>query len=472
MCLSIRFGSFGGFAWCCASLVAIAGCSGDFDDYRPAPSSAGGAGEGGSPGVSGGQGVSGGAPAGGGNGTGGASGAGSSGGPGGQTPAPISIAAGASHTCAQLGDGTVRCWGSNDEGQLGDGTNEPRLTPVPVLQSSGGAPLTGVRSLALSGGLSRGHSCALMNGGDVRCWGNNDFGQLGDGTTTLRLTPISVRTSKDGAPLTDVLALAPGDFHTCVLMNGGEIRCWGSNQFGQLGDGTTEPRLSPVPVLASPGGPPLQGVVALSTKASRSCARLSGGDVRCWGLNQGGQLGDGTNTHQLTPVPVKLSSGEPLTGAQALALGYFFSCVQGSAGDVLCWGDNPYGQLGDGTIARRLTPGPVLTSPQGAPLAGAQSLELGFDHGCVRLDGGVRCWGANSAGQVGDGTTNNRTTPVAVTSAEGPPLTNVQALALGGYHSCALLDGGEVRCWGRNDRGQLGDGTTAFRLTPLLIAVP
>jgi alpha-tubulin suppressor-like RCC1 family protein len=202
--------------------------------------------------------------------------------------------------------GETRCWGDNFRGQLGNGTLQDEYIPVLVLQWPGGPPLSGVQALALAGW----QSCALLTNGEARCWGNNYGGQLGDGTAhNTRLTPVSVLQSPGGPPLTSVQALSLGNSHSCALLTSGEARCWGINNTGELGDGTTTERLTPVPVLVSPGGPPLSGVQALTLGDWHSCALLTSGDVRCWGGNGDGQLGDGTTTDQLKPVPVLFPSG-------------------------------------------------------------------------------------------------------------------------------------------------------------------
>jgi alpha-tubulin suppressor-like RCC1 family protein len=220
------------------------------------------------------------------------------------------LALGGVHSCALLPGGEVRCWGSNSYGQLGNGATtgvvEGVTSPVPVLSSPGGPPLTGVQEVALGSY----HSCAQFSGGEVRCWGKNEYGQLGDGTTINRLTPVPVLQWAGGPPLTDVHSLSLGYKHSCAVLNGGEARCWGSNDSGLLGDGTTRRRLTPVPVLQWYDGPPLSGVQALAS-SGHTCAWLGGSDVRCWGNNYYGQLGDGTTTDQLTPVPVRQAPGDP-----------------------------------------------------------------------------------------------------------------------------------------------------------------
>ncbi|HEU4411388.1 MAG TPA: hypothetical protein VFS43_39420 [Polyangiaceae bacterium] len=183
-----------------------------------------------------------------GNGPGGSGGTGGQGGggAGGGVPVVSQVAVGGDHSCAIAGNREVHCWGRNDRGQLGDGTTTTRLTPVPVLEAPGGPPLTGVQALA----LGHQHSCALRTSGEARCWGRNDDGQLGDGTTVDRLTAVPVLEAPGGAPLTGVQALALGTLHSCALRTSGEARCWGYNYFGQLGDGTQgTDRLTPVPVV-------------------------------------------------------------------------------------------------------------------------------------------------------------------------------------------------------------------------------
>lgn len=379
------------------------------------------------------------------------------------------IATGGFHSCALVENGEVRCWGSNSAGQLGDGTTTKQLTPVPVLTSPGGSPLTGARALV----TGHGHSCVLIGDGEVHCWGWNSFGQLGDGTSTNRMNPAPVLTSPGGAPLGKVQALTLGFAHTCGLLDSGEVRCWGWNEDKQLGDGTTTNRKYPVPVLSGPGGPPFGDAQALGLSiAEHTCALLNSSEVRCWGDNGYGQVGDGTfglPNYRAYPVPVVQSpGGAPLKSVKALALGASHTCVLHSDEKVRCWGMNNRGQVGDGTSIERHTPVLVLASPDGPPFSGVRALALGGWHSCALVGESVRCWGENAFGQVGDGTTDDRKNPVPLLeSPGGPPLAGVQAMAASFQHSCARLADGSVRCWGSNLAGQLGDGTTTERHTPV-----
>lgn len=291
------------------------------------------------------------------------------------------------HSCALLSGGTVKCWGFNGLGQLGHGFGGGSRTPVSVVG------LSGVTAIAV--GSYQPHSCALLSSGMVKCWGANYNGSLGDGTVEVRRTPVSV------IGLSGVTAITAGDDHSCALLSSGTVKCWGDNSDGQLGDGTVEVRTSPVSV------PGLVGVIALDTGRSHSCAVLSGGTVKCWGRNYG-QLGDGT-TWQWEPVPTTPVSVVDLSGAVGVAVGSGHSCALLSGGTVKCWGVNLGGQLGDGTTINRLTPVSVVG------LSGVTAITAGPGHTCALLSSGaVKCWGENSYGQLGDGTTESWLVPISV----------------------------------------------------------
>jgi alpha-tubulin suppressor-like RCC1 family protein len=374
------------------------------------------------------------------------------------------------YTCAVLGgDGDVYCWGVNYAGQLGDGTTDGRPEPRPVRRTPGGGPLAGAGGVA----VGQAHGCALARGGGVLCWGRNLEGQLGDGSLDDRPVPVPVLAAPGGAPLADVRALAAGSTHTCAVVgDGGEVRCWGDNLRGQLGDDAPDVRASPAPVQGQ-RGTPLRGAKAVALGAGHSCALLDGGAV-CWGQNDDGQLGDGTIASRARPAPVLAAEGgPPLGGVTSLAAGRFHACAIVAEGAVRCWGKNDAGQLGDGTAEARTSPVAVVAAVGGEPLVDARALALGESHSCALVGdaGRVHCWGAG--GLLGDGTTVDRSgaAPVA-SSSGGAPLTGVTSLGLGSGHSCALVGDRDVRCWGSNVAGQLGDGTTADRPTPTPILLP
>jgi alpha-tubulin suppressor-like RCC1 family protein len=329
--------------------------------------------------------------------------------------------------------------------------------------AGGGGPTSRARGV----GAGFQNSCAVVESGQVYCWGANAQGELGDGTTDGRPRPRPVVAAAGDAPLTNARALATGSSHSCALVGEGGVRCWGGNSLNQLGDGTTEVRTAAV-VVSSGQGAPLAGVQAVASGQNHACA-LAGGGLLCWGLNGSGQLGDGTRANRGVAAPVLRAPATPLAGALAVACGGEHSCAVVGAGEVHCWGGNANGELGDGTTVGRDVPAPVVTSVLGPPLAGVQVLALGSRHGCAAIEGGnVRCWGDNEYGQLGDGTGASQTLPVAVaTGPGGGPLAGALALALGSFHSCAVVAGGEVRCWGRNASGELGDGTTSDRPYPV-----
>jgi hypothetical protein len=248
-------------------------------------------------------------------------------------------------------------------------------------------------------------------------------------------------------------AIAAGWNHTCVLVTDVEMKCWGSNWYGQLGDSTRGDRSTPVDVIGLESG-----ATAIAAGGSHTCALLSGGGMQCWGFNEFGALGDGTITDASTPVDVVgLESG-----ATAIAAGGGHTCALLVDGEAKCWGTNWHGEVGDGRVAVRPTGVDVAGLTSGVTVIGA-----GAYHTCaLHMGGGVKCWGLNYVGQLGDGTSITRSTPVDVIGLGS----SATAIATGGWHTCALLLGGGVKCWGRNDFGHLGDGTLSDHLTPMDVA--
>ena len=352
------------------------------------------------------------------------------------TSGVTAISAGYRHTCALKTNGGVKCWGSNDWGQLGDGTTTQRNTPVDVSGLTSGVT-------AISAGYR--HTCALKTNGGVKCWGSNDWGQLGDGTTTQRNTPVDVSGLTSG-----VTAISADHVHTCASMTSGGMKCWGNNSKGELGDGTTTQRDTPVDVSGL-----ISGVTTISAGGYHTCALMTSGGVKCWGSNDWGQLGDGTTTQRNTPVDVSgLTNGVAVIAASGA-----YTCALTALGGVKCWGVNYDGELGDGTTTNHTTPVDVSGLTSGVTAITANSL-----HTCALLaSGGVKCWGMNSSGELGDGTTTNRTTPVDVSGLTS----GVSAIGAGYNHTCAAMATGGVKCWGNNSSGQLGDGTTTRRTTPV-----
>ncbi|GEL75434.1 hypothetical protein MVI01_72180 [Myxococcus virescens] len=326
-------------------------------------------------------------------------------------------------------DGTLWAWGRNEYGQLGDGTTTARFTPVQV------HGLTGVAAVA-AGNSS--HSAALKADGTVWTWGYNGNGALGDGTTTNRATPAQVQ------GLTGVVAVAVGG-HTVAVKSDGTVWAWGWNEKGQLGDGTTTGRLTPVQVKG------LTGVVAVAATSYHTVAVKSDGTVWAWGWNEDGQLGDGTTTDRLTPVQV-----QGLTGVTAVAVGYYHNVALRSDGTVWAWGWNNYGQLGDGATTNRSAPVQVQE------LTGVLTVAGGAGHSvALKSDGTVWSWGSNTYGQLGDGAWTNSFVPV-----KAQNLTGVVAVSTHSLHTLAMRSDGTVWAWGLNAHGELGEAPETYRSTP------
>lgn len=349
--------------------------------------------------------------------------------------AAIALAGGWAHTCALTSNHHVKCWGENDYGQLGTGGMQELHVPTEI------AGLANVSAVV----AANVHSCALTTTGSVSCWGRNTFGELGDGTNSDRGTPVPV------ANLASANTLAAGTYHTCAVTASGAVWCWGDNDSGQLGDGTLANRSAAVAIasLAS-------GVTAVTLGTRHSCALLATGGVRCWGENEDGQLGDSSRTDRSSPVDVSgLSSGVIAIGA-----GDNFTCALLAAGTVSCWGGNDRSQLG-GIAASATTPSAV------AGIANATALTVGGKHACVLVGGGVKCWGYDNAGQLGNGMSSSTSsaTPVDVIGLAN----GIVKLGAGYSHTCAMLASGSVMCWGDNVRGELGDGTVITRHAPVSV---
>jgi alpha-tubulin suppressor-like RCC1 family protein len=344
------------------------------------------------------------------------------------------VSAGRFTTCALLSDRHVECWGWGGEGQLGDGTTTSSDVPVEVTGISTATQVT-------AGGLT---DCAVLSNGHLECWGANEYGQLGDGTTTNSDVPVEV------TGISTATQVSGGGHSTCAVLSNGRVECWGENGFGQLGNGTTTSS-DDVPVEVTG----ISTATQVTAGQATSCALLSDGHVECWGANSG-ELGDGTSTGpescisscSRTPVEVTgISTATQLSGR----------CAVLSNGHVECWGANEYGQLGDGTSTgpERCIVSCSTTPVEAIGISSATQVSGSPWTTCVLLSNShADCWGENSFGQLGDGTSSVlESAPVEVTVVSTP--TQVSA----GYdHTCAVIPNGRVECWGWNLSGQLGNG--------------
>ncbi|MCB0912512.1 MAG: hypothetical protein KDB60_12935 [Propionibacteriaceae bacterium] len=366
------------------------------------------------------------------------------------------VSSGGDQTCAVL-EGSVYCWGDNTNGELGTGNTTGTTTPTAVIDTGGlaGRTVTAVSAAMDNGGDNGEHTCVVADGA-VFCWGLNTDGELGDGTTTQRTSPV------EAGSFTDATQVATGYMHSCAL-SGGQVYCWGDNSRGQLGDGTTRQRNNPVLVQGLLAG---RTVTAIAAGAAHTCA-VADGAVYCWGSNVSGQLGidsSGSGTNSSLPVVV-LTSGV-LNGRTVtqVAAGEAHTCVVAD-GSVYCWGYNSNGQVGDNSTTTRTAP--VAVSGPWASGDDLTSLSAGMYHTCVVAAGKAYCWGDNARGQIGNGNTTDQRTPTAVTSG-GVLSGTVDQISAGELHTCAV-SGSATYCWGYNSTGQLGDTTTTQRTTPVAV---
>ncbi|HWB69735.1 MAG TPA: hypothetical protein VG518_07135, partial [Solirubrobacterales bacterium] len=379
------------------------------------------------------------------------------------------IDSGGGHTCAVLGNGTVRCWGNNAFGQLGYG-NTKSIGDDEAPATAGPVDLGGHRAIAVSvGGV---HSCALLDNGTVRCWGYNAYGQLGYGNTENvgdNETPASVGAVNLGAGRT-ATAISAGGMHTCALLDNGTVRCWGFNAWGQLGYGnTTQIGDNETPAAAGPVDLGGRNAVAISAGVYHTCALLDDGSVRCWGRGDVGALGYG-NTENVgdNETPGSVAPVELGRDALAISAGEVHTCALLVDGALRCWGYGALGELGHGdteTVGDDETPASVAAVDLGAEAASgryATAISGAGSHTCAILDNGtVRCWGYPGSGQLGYGNTaqiGDNETPGSVAPVQLGAGRSAVALATGSDHTCALLDNGTVRCWGSSEKGQLGYG--------------
>lgn len=412
--------------------------------------------------------------------------------------AAIAVTSHRQHSCVLLQGGAVRCWGSDANGQLGDGVVGGDQ-PNPSLVS-------GLAGAAQSIAAGRFHTCAVLAGGRVQCWGGNASGQLGFGTAGADV-PNPTDTSP---PLLDASDITAGNLHTCAKRGNNDLWCWGDTRLGQLGDGTSEPsRATPAAVIGLG-----TDIVHIEAGWQSVCARRTSGALACWGEDDDGQLGDGT----VGPDRPTVAAVTGISAASDLSAGGFSACAVVS-GAVQCWGGDTYGQLGDGTIGPGPSAAPVAV--QGLP-AGITSVAVGGYHACA-LDGGggVHCWGNDNTGQLGDGSPTPHSPTAQPVSALSDGVTQlvagagfncalragavlcwggnmnqelgvdrlvigdvranaevvpglasgIVAIAAGLRHTCALRSDGALLCWGDNERGALGSGNLGIdQFTPTVVA--
>ena len=346
--------------------------------------------------------------------------------------APISgfsqVTTGSLATCAVKTNGTVWCWGRNNVGQLGIGNTTNQANPVQV------SGLTGVTQVEAHDEFA----CALKSDGTVRCWGGNGNGQLGNGNNTNSNTPVQV------TGITTATQISAGYAHACALLSDATVRCWGWNILYQLGNGTTTNSNTPV----TPSG--LGSVTQIRAGVFSTCALLSDATVRCWGAGNNGGLGDGNNTYSTSTK----TSPTGISGVTYLSNnpGWNHECVVLTNQSLKCWGLNDNGQVGNGTS------GTIQSTPVSVSnITNVESVSTGPYSSCAKkADGSPWCWGWNGYGGLGVGDTAIRNVPTAVSG-----ISTVSQISAGYFHMCAVLPDTTIKCSGRNDFGQLGNGLSA-----------
>ena len=353
------------------------------------------------------------------------------------------IAAGNGHTVMLRSDGTIWTNGSNTAGQLGDGTTISRTTPVQVGLI---ANTTGWVAVAAGDG----HTLALKADGSLWAWGANQQGQLGDGSQVNKTWPARIGTANDWT------VVAAGGASSFALKRDGTLWAWGGNDLGQLGDGSTSIRTAPVQV-----GLPLNAVnwAAVAAGGKHTLALKADGTLWAWGSNQYGQIAQSTMDLTAHPVPLRVDTSHDW---RVISSGGLHSIALKADGTLWGWGDNQSGQIGQGALTPHTAPVQLGTDRDWTTLSAGDLHTL-----AAKRNGTLWAWGDNTAGQLGDGTTTDRTTPVRITAPAG--ITDVVAVAAGTYHSLAFKASGELFAWGDNSSGQLGAGTESASFSPLLV---
>lgn len=383
------------------------------------------------------------------------------------SPRESVVAAGDFSSCAVMAAGSAQCWGDNTNLQLGHSGATYGDAAAQVATLDGGGPTTTVVSLAAGSA----HSCAVLADGSAKCWGAGLSGRLGDGSGNNSSTPLLVAGLDGTLPGQSVVAIAAGSSHTCAVLGDGSAKCWGANFSGQLGNGTSDSASEPVAVTDLDGSSPEKTALSISAGASQSCAVLADGSAKCWGSNTSGRLGRGTDEDSLIPVLVSgLTGATPATTVRSIATAVQHTCAVVGTGGVNCWGANFNGQLGDGGTDPSNTPVAVPDIDGTTPAKTAIAVSLGDAHTCALLaTGAVKCWGGDDRNELGSGP-GTSVTPVTVTDVDGTSLDKTAiALAVGGTHSCVVLATAATKCWGGNTRGEVGSNTGTTQIAPVSV---
>ncbi|MEW6030436.1 MAG: RCC1 domain-containing protein [Chloroflexota bacterium] len=341
------------------------------------------------------------------------------------------VSVGVAHACALLNTGHIVCWGSNDSNQFGDGSFMDHNVATEIIG------LTDINAISAGGQ----HTCAITKSGNVKCWGGNESGQLGNGTKKLSMEIVEI------PDLVNVSFISAGWEHTCAILEDGSAKCWGKNLTGQLGNDTFT-RIIPSPANVVDLG---ASISSISAGNEHTCALTSDGNVKCWGRNVSGELGTGQETNRSnTPVDV-IGLNERVI---SVSTSYAKTCAVTGDGKVRCWG-----WIGDQQFSN-------VPVDLGKPGESARIVATGANHICALDDSGkVYCLGENSDGQLGNGSTSSSHRFVQVKGLQSV----VTSISASYDYTCALTTNGEVWCWGNNSVGQLGNGTTNNSSIPVKV---
>ncbi len=380
------------------------------------------------------------------------------------------ISLGGAHSSAITSEGRLFTWGKNDFGQLGDGTTTDRYIPADITSWFNlveGETITKIT-------LRFWHSAALTSDGRIFTWGSNSDGELGDGTTTDRYIPTEITSQFNLNEEETITEITLGGYHSSAITTEGRVFTWGWNRYGQLGDGTTTSRITPTEITSQFNLSVGETITKIALGNYSSSAITTDGRVFTWGDNTEGQLGDGTTTVRYIPTEItsqfNLSVGETIT---QIILGGFHSSAITSEDRVFTWGRNNSGQLGDGTTTSRYIPTEITSQFNLNEEEIIRTIYLNGSHSsAITSEDRVFMWGWNAYGQLGDGTMTNRYIPTEVTSqfnfSEEETITQI---SLGACHSLAITSEGGVFTWGWNEYGQLGDGTTTNQYNLKLLSI-
>lgn len=374
--------------------------------------------------------------------------------------AVTAVSAYSGSTCATTASGKAACWGDNLWGQVGNGTQVNVNAPAAVLQGAQGpaSPWSQV-----SAGYNV--TCGL-SAGEAYCWGRREYGRLGNGTSTTVPSPMPM-TSGDMPASDSLVVVDGGSLASCGIGMSGWVYCWGAGYAGALGNGTLATAYAPKAI--SPGSiPPGSQFASVSAGAQFACAQSTGGSLYCWGTNMAGQLGNGSMTSSLVPTTVDRGA-KPIDDTwAAVAVGGEFACAISSSRRLFCWGSDYFGQLGNG-----VTSGPFST-PQSVTVPGPwKAIATGAHHACaIAIDDSTYCWGWNGAGQLGIGSNTNADQPTMINSTNLSAGEVFRSLAASDSNTCGVTSSARIFCWGANNYGQLGTGSGGGSTVPVLIATP